>query len=205
MVTRKDKPETIFDKLRITKDQIQNSLDWFQKEIKALNRSTYQPQTLINDFKSRHAYVGIPGRMYLYKYDALHKDTLPYWDQYPLIFYIGPSEKPELSKTHFYGINLHYLPYDIRLKLLKLLFSVTNNDKMDATTRVRASYQILKNLAASHKLPIKNAIKMYRRDQMRSRASEINASQWIKTAMLPIEAFKKASKQKVFFDTRRKG
>lgn len=26
------------------------------------------------------------GQMYLFQYDALHKDTLPYYDRFPLIF-----------------------------------------------------------------------------------------------------------------------
>ena len=33
------------------------------------------------------------GEMYLFQYDAKHKDILPVWDQFPLIIFAGPSRK----------------------------------------------------------------------------------------------------------------
>ena len=48
----------------------------------------------------------VPGRMYFFEYDALHKDTLPIWDRYPLIF-PWDSWKGNNGVTYFIGINLH--------------------------------------------------------------------------------------------------
>ena len=44
------------------------------------------------------------GKMYMFFYDAKYKDTLPFFDIFPLVFPI------EFYSEGFLGINLHYLP-----------------------------------------------------------------------------------------------
>ena len=49
-------------------------------------------------------------------------------------------------KGGFLGINLHYLPINLRIRLLDRLIDDTNNVKFDATTKIVADYQSLKNV-----------------------------------------------------------
>src|SRR5277367_1559306 len=56
---------------------------------------------------------GFIGKLFLFEYDPKLKDVLPYWDRFPLVFPI------DTSRTSMLGINMHYLPITLRLRLLK--------------------------------------------------------------------------------------
>jgi hypothetical protein len=62
------------------------------------------------------------GKMYTFFYDPKHKETLPYYDLFPLIFVVGPAA------GGFLGINLHYLPPVLRAKLMDSLYQILNNN-----------------------------------------------------------------------------
>jgi hypothetical protein len=195
------KLDDIFTKLRITKEDYARSIDWFKSRIKELNRSSYQEKKLLQS-SSRMTIAPVPGRCYMYSYDAVHKDTLPYWDSFPCGFYLGPHPDPKYRKTHFYSINLHYLNPDMRLALLKKLTTITNNPRMDATTRIKTSWELLSALSKSNNLGIQNCIKMYRKDAMLSRFLEISSSNWFLVSLLPVQNFHKASSSKVWYDSK---
>ena len=65
----------------------------------------------------------------MYFYDPKTKDTLPYYDRFPLTIMVGPAPKG------FYGLNLHYLPLDIRARFLDSLLDTINNKRYDETTQ----------------------------------------------------------------------
>jgi hypothetical protein len=134
------------------------------------------------------------GQMYLFNYDAKHKDTLPYFDRFPLVF---PFKK---VKGGFYGINLHYLPLQYRARLMDALYDVTNNNRYDETTRLRISYDILNQ--ASRFRYFKPCVKHYLTSQLRSRFLYIYPSEWDIALFLPLERFQGASKATVFKDSR---
>lgn len=136
----------------------------------------------------------LTGQMYLFNYDAKHKDTLPYFDRFPLVF---PFKK---VKGGFYGINLHYLPLQYRAKLMDALYDVTNNNRYDETTRLRISYDILNQ--ASRFRYFKPCVKRYLTSQLRSRFLYIYPSEWDIALFLPLERFQGASKATVFKDSR---
>lgn len=167
--------------------------------IKSLNQSKYKPSKLMQD-TGRLTNYPVVGRMYLYKYDAIHKDSLPYWDQWPLIFYIDKLQKN--GHKYWYGLNLHYLPPPMRLKLLANLYDLANNDRFDATTRLKLTYDVLMRLSKAKNLGADFAFKMYRNDAAESMFLEIPSSSWPMAALLPIEAFQKASKQRVWHDAK---
>ena len=77
--------------------------DWLRD--KALAMRNVDPASAIQKslVESRRSTVRV-GQMFLFAYDAKHKDTLPYYDRYPLIF---PFKK---VNDGFLGINMHYLP-----------------------------------------------------------------------------------------------
>lgn len=134
------------------------------------------------------------GKMYLFYYDPKTKETLPYWDQFPLIFPI------QMYKDGFLGINLHYVQPLVRAKIMKSLYDLTSNKKMNDNTKLQISYKILSNL--SRYSMIKPCIKRYLFNHVRSRYFYITPENWDLALMLPTEQFQKATKNKVFKDSR---
>ena len=135
------------------------------------------------------------GKMYLFNYDPKTKATLPYYDRYPLIFPV------QGAPGGFYGINMHYLPYVLRARLMDALYDLSSNERYDERTKLRLSYGILKG-AAKYKA-FKPTFKRYSSSHVRSRFIEISSSEWDIALFLPLESFAKASKTSVWADSRR--
>lgn len=135
------------------------------------------------------------GSMYMFYYDAKHKDTLPYFDRFPLIF---PFKKVDGG---FMGLNMHYLPLQYRAKLMDSLYDLTTNERYDERTKLELSYKIL-NSAGRFRY-FKPCVKHYLTGQVRSRFMYIYPSEWDMALFLPLERFQGASKTKVWSDTRR--
>ena len=135
------------------------------------------------------------GHMYMFYYDAKHKDTLPYFDRFPMIF---PYKK---VKGGFMGINMHYLPHVLRAKLMDSLYDIASNDKYDETTKLRISYNVL-NGAAKYKW-FKPCIKHYLTNQVRSRFIYVYPAEWDIALFLPLERFDGATKAQVWKDSKK--
>ena len=136
------------------------------------------------------------GSMYMYFYDPKHKETLPYYDRFPLTILVGPA------KGGFYGLNLHYLPLDIRAKFLDSLLDTINNQRYDESTRFRLSYSMLQR--ASKLRAFKPCFKHYLTKHVRSRFAKVQAPEWEIATFLPTADFEKASSSSVYRDSRRK-
>lgn len=166
---------------------------WFMNKAKNLNvsRSKLMKEEPI-ELRSRPAV----GRMYMYFYDPKTKDTLPYYDRFPLIIMVGPAPKG------FMGLNLHYLPLDVRAKFLDALLGTINNERYDESTRFRLSYDMLKR--ASRLRAFKPCLKRYLSSHVRSRLALVPAPEWEIATFLPTADFEKASSSEVYKDSRRK-
>ena len=174
--------------------KIQAARNWFSTQTTNVRR--VEPRTVIQ--KSRNDLVNkvFIGQMFLFMYDAKTKDTLPYFDRFPLIF---PFRR---VPDGFYGINMHYLPYMIRAKLMDALYDTINNDKKDQTTKLRISYNIL-NSAAKFRY-FEPCIKRYLNNQVQSRFLYVDPNQWETALFLPLERFVGATKAQVWKDSRKK-
>lgn len=170
----------------------QKSLAWFSKYVpRAYNR--VRTSQLMRD-SNLYADRIIPGEMYFFVYDALHKDTLPVWDAFPLIFPWDTWSKNGVS--YFIGINLHFLPPALRLKAMQALLTLRNRKSYRKGTRLKISWQILMSLSQS-KL-FKHSVKMYRMDQVRSRFIKIPPASWEMALFLPVARFKKGTSAKAW-------
>lgn len=134
------------------------------------------------------------GKMYTFFYDPKHKETLPYYDLFPLIFVVGPAA------GGFMGINLHYLPPVLRAKLMDSLYQILNNNKYNDTTKLKVSYQVLSS--ASRFRYFKPCLKHYLSDHVQSNFLNIEPKNWDAALMLPTEKFRKASAEKVWRESR---
>ena len=109
------------------------SMDWFQDRVSNVNVSR---AGLLKDGPTRARQVY--GSMYNFQYDPKTKQTLPYYDRFPLVIPVQPAKKG------FHGMNLHYIAPNLRAQFLDSLMDITNNDKYDRTTKFKLTYQILK-------------------------------------------------------------
>lgn len=142
--------------------------------------------------------------MYIFKYDPKHKKTLQYYDAFPLVIVF------KIQKDRFWGINLHYLPPDLRLVVLNKIKSksVIKDDKI-------IKYNITENDINSQ-IIFKPCIKEYLFSHIKSKFSLIDDDEWFTIPYLkeeeinlnnivtiPFEEFKKQSKEKVWNDSKK--
>lgn len=135
------------------------------------------------------------GQMFFYSYDAKWKDELPYWDAFPLTVITS------LSNTGWMGINLHYLPIDLRIFLLGTLLGYADNTSLDNVKRLQISADFLKAFSQSSvALP---CVKQYLADHVASYLLPVQPVDYEIAVFLPVEQFQKATKQRVWQDSRR--
>ncbi len=175
---------------------------WYRDQAKGVtrtNRNRSKGDKLIKELRQdnsrRQDSRFMMGNMYLFAYDPKHKDTLPYYDRFPLIFPINKA------KGGFLGINMHYLPPILRAKLMDQLYTVLTNKAFDETTRLSASYKVL-NSAAKFK-EFQPTIKHYLNAHVRTKPAYINPSEWDIALFLPTQQFVGATATQVYADSRR--
>tara|TARA_B100001057_G_scaffold266059_1_gene266297 strand:+ start:10201 stop:10809 length:609 start_codon:yes stop_codon:yes gene_type:complete len=176
----------------------QTARDWYRNAAKGMTMVT--AEQIISDTKKKNTRASVSnegqiGQMMLFQYEAKYKDTLPYYDRFPLIFPIN------IVKGGFMGINMHYLPPKLRAQLMDALYTVSSNKRYDEKTILNLSYDIL-NGASKFRL-FKPTIKKYLTRQVRSRFIKIEASEWDIALFLPLQNFVGASSQKVYADSRK--
>ena len=167
--------------------------NWYRDA--AGQRQRINERSLMNSETSRFKSRMRIGDMYMFYYDPKHKDTLPYYDRFPLVF---PFKKAEGG---FLGLNMHYLPLPLRARLMDALYTLSVNQRYDETTRLRLNYDVL-NSASNFRL-FKPCIKHYLMDHMDSKLWYVHPSEWDIALFLPLERFKGANKRKVQTDSRR--
>lgn len=164
------------------------SMEWFRKrayDIRRVNRNELMKNEEL-ELKNRQ----VIGRMYFWFYDPKHKETLPYYDSFPLGIVVGPA------KDGFYALNLHYLPPIIRAQFLDALMDVTNNKNYDDSTRFKITYQMLKSTTKYKEF--KPCFKHYLTKHVRSRFALIPPSEWEIAAFLPAADWQKKGPKEVY-------
>jgi hypothetical protein len=169
-----------------------NARNWLRAKVKELTPTS---RALMAD-RDRLKGKSTIGKMYFYFYDPKTKDSLPYYDRFPLVIPI------ESYPDGFLGLNLHYIHPKQRLILLDKLSETATNDKFDSKTKLRVSYSYL--AGASRAFEATPCIKRYLFTHIQSRFLEISADEWDIAAMLPVETFVGATTSKVYADSRKK-
>ena len=165
---------------------------WLRAKVKDLKPTS---EALMRD-RNRLKGKSMIGKMYFYFYDPKTKDTMPYYDRFPLVIPI------ERYNDGFLGLNLHYIHPKQRMILLDKLSDTMSNDTYDENTKLKISYRYL---AAASKIFEANAcIKRYLFSHVDSRFLEITADEWDIAATLPVETFVGARTNKVYADSRKK-
>lgn len=155
------------------------SRDWFFRKIR--NLTNVSPTKVLTDTSVVTRNKPLIGRMFMFLYDPKYKETLPYYDRFPLILMVGPAKKG------FYGLNLHYLPPRQRAIFFDRLMDFTNNKKYDETTRFRLSYDLLNSTAKLRAFA--PCFKHYLTEHVTSKTVEILPNEWEIALFLPTDSF----------------
>ena len=171
---------SIFDTIRQAAGDRDLSINWYKKKVADLS-NRISAARLMRDNKLKKA----PSfnKLHFFRYDPKLKATLPYYDTFPLVMPI------QSAKGGFLGINFHYLPIPLRMKLLETL------DRRNFT----GNYSKLKNIRE-----VKPTIKHYLRRQFVSGFLELEEDDYAPAIFMPVAQFRKASASQVWRDSRRK-
>lgn len=182
----------IFEKHPFELKELRNkSSAWFSERVKELHYvSSRTPQSIMRGDQSSKGNRILPGTMVMYVYEPKHKDTLPYYDTFPL----GLPFK--LVPGGFYSLNLHYLPYNLRAVLLSRLMEFKTSTKIDETTKLKFSWQLIDGF--SKFAAAKPCVKHYLYDHVKTPFKAIHMNDWATALMLPVERFVNATPHEVW-------
>jgi hypothetical protein len=186
------------------------AIDWFKRQVKSViigkSESVYDENTLetnltpeqkkdelLNTKQYETTEQFEVGKMYLFHYDPKGRDKLPYYDTFPLILLTG------IKNNTFSGLNLHYLPVESRMILLSNLTTQKSVFKDGNLDRLNIKYDNLKNVQEFQFF--QPCFKQYCISNIKSSIKMIPSNDWGFAAALPIETFKKKSKQQVWVES----
>ena len=175
---------------------VKRSRSWFDTQVREMTKQQLTPKKVLNGDVSALTTTLIPGNLYMYAYDPKTKEDLPYYDRFPLVF---PFRK---TAGGFYGLNMHYLPYVLRMQLLDNLLAFKSNARLDDTTRLKYSWAMIDGVSKFK--AAQPCVKQYLTGHVRSQFRKVDSNDWATAMLLPVEQFVGSSKQKVWEESKRK-
>jgi hypothetical protein len=168
------------------------AITWLQGKVDELN-NVYRIPPKIGSERDRFVRSVALGKMYFFYYDPKTKETIDYYDKFPLVIIL------EKYPDGFLGLNLHYLPIPYRIKFLKALLPLASLDDNDDIKRVRITYELLSE--ARRFSAFKPCLKRYLYSHLRSKILIVKPNEWDVAAMLPVHQFRKAKAKTVWQDS----
>ena len=187
---------SLFDDIKQSAEGRELSTRWYRGKITSLGGSSMSAQAHINQGTT----TGRPnyGMMNLFSYRPETAEKLQYYDVFPLSI---PVVK---HRDGFTGINFHYLPIPLRVKLLNTLveaFGDDSNEKLDMTWRSIANLRSVR--------PI---VRRYKARNVKSMFLKLSVEDMLIAVLLPVQQFysgeyrsrKSVSPNEVYRDTRQR-
>jgi|TARA_R110002051_G_scaffold290269_1_gene353614 hypothetical protein len=166
------------------------SVNWFREKIQEFGKPG--PQQLLRDGR-RTKGVNF-GTLNMFIYSPKHKDTLPYYDTFPLVLPIGPAA------GGFMGLNFHYLPIQMRIRLLDKI--VDGGGSLNVAAQSGKRPILITDYSQLKRIPMAKAIvKHYLTGYVKSDFRAITSEELIVAALLPVQRFQKGSAQAAYLDT----
>lgn len=147
---------------------------------KALAAAAPKARKLLLASDQRGREDALIGRLYFFKYDPKGKAYLPKYDKFPMVFPI------ESYQSGFLGLNLHYLDVSQRQVLLDQLMRFKSSEKMDESTKLKLSYDLLQGSKRLSSMTMP-CVKRYLYTHCRSQFIEIHMDEYDKAIQLPVE------------------
>lgn len=155
----------------------EKSQEWFMKTIKAgvKGHQVVKPQV---------------GRIYTYAYDPKYRDTLPFYDRFPLIICLGEG-KSKAGNNIMLGLNLHYAPPKARQQFLEaLLKQYATTPTLSNKTRLKIKWSDVKGMRGSDHM-----IKAYLPGHIQTKIIEIAPKDWHNIITMPFYQFMSKGKK----------
>ncbi len=166
------------------------SVNWFREKIQEFGKPG--PQQLLRDGR-RTKGVNF-GTLNMFIYSPKHKKTLPYYDTFPLVLPIGPAA------GGFMGLNFHYLPIQMRIRLLDKI--VDGGGSLNVAAQTGKRPRLITDYSQLKRIPMAKAIvKHYLTGYVKSDFRAITSEELIVAALLPVQRFQKGSAQAAYLDT----
>lgn len=170
------------------------SQKWFTNRIKGITR--INEASFLKDPNLVRKNRFFPGYMYHFTYDPKTKETLPFYDTFPLILAVAPAP------GGFYGVNLHYLAPTTRALFLDKLMDIASKTEFDEKTRFKLNYNLLSSSRRFKEFA--PCFKHYLTTNITSRLMMVPSQEWETAIFLPTEKFQGASKKTVWKDSKKK-
>lgn len=169
-----------------------SAIRWFTKAVSGIaSVNKKMPEGLYSINGREHPFYG---EMALFGYDAKHKDTLPYWDAFPLIIVTN------IRANGFSGFNLHYMPPQARKEIVKYLIHYKNKSK----SPILYAHKVVPILNQLSKSDLAFCYKNYLGDHVRSKFVIVGRDYWELACELPLQEFRKATSRQVWAERQRR-
>ena len=180
---------SVFDTIKRNAGNLDRSNSWYRSQVNRIASGTTAQQLFRQGKLARRPSVG---RLNLFGYNPKLRKTLPYYDVFPLVLPL------EAFAGGFIGMNFHYLPPLLRMRLLERMQATATDKNFDKDTKFDVTYNDVKRLSI-----VKPTIKKYLYSYVQTGFLRINADEAATAIFLPVQRFKKASETKVYADSRR--
>ena len=168
----------VFDSIKQAAGDKEKSLTWYRGKVKSLMDNVTKNKLM----RGKLFATPQPNGLNFFRYNPKLASILPYYDVFPLVLPI------QSAKGGFLGINFHYLPIPLRMKLFETL------EKRDFQVDQRAPKNVRE---------IKPTIKHYLRSQMASKFLRLDEEEFAPAIFLPVQDFRKAGTSTVHAASRR--
>lgn len=197
MATKSSTLQDVFERNKYNLDDaVKKSRAWFDQQALLMSKQAITPPKVLKGSPQQLKMTIMPGKLYMFLYDPKLKNELPYYDRFPLVF---PFRKVQGG---FLGLNMHYLPYQLRIRLLDRLMQYASNNKLNEATRIKYSWALIDGVSRFNgAIP---CVKHYLDNHVRSAFREVPSYDWATAMLLPVERFVGATTQQVWTDSKRK-
>lgn len=162
-----------------------DAIKWFRKMATKVGSDRVIRKKVVDGYE--HVKEIKQGEMYCFMYDPKHKDTLPVYDRFPLIFAI------ERYKDGLLGLNIHFLPPKLRQMVLLQFAGTTAFSEHQAK---KLNWKISKAILNDKHL--KRMVKRYLWTHLQSPMAIVPPEDWPIMVFLPTASFEKQSKKEVW-------
>lgn len=167
-------------------ERTQQSLEWYRKKLGDEVEGEYDP---LQTYETRRrAALRFPGQLITFKYDPKTKDSLNYYDVYPLVLTLA------VDSTGFLGMNFHYLRPIDRAIFMGALYKYQGIKNFQRVIKIRYE-QLLNSETLRFYRP---CIKRYLYKQMSPNMAIISPHLWDLALFLPTEHFKSTTNEEAF-------
>ena len=171
------------------------SQEWFEEKMQSLTRPINRRELQREVIAMNGIKAPFVGRMYLFYYVPKGILTLPHYDMFPVIFLM------KMERDYFDGLNLHYIPLDMRQEFFNLVIQRINNGRFDKQSFLRIDYDFLSQFRKYR--AFRPCYKRYALSNVRGRVINVPASEWETVMNLPTAIWRKQPEDLVHIESRK--